>query len=59
MFRGVASVAASAACVALLCVPAAHAQVQPFGTSDYGGFRNILPPDQVYPAQGPCGAGDQ
>ncbi len=44
MFRCVARVAASAACAALLCVPAAHAQVQPYGTSDYGGFRNILPP---------------
>jgi acyl-homoserine lactone acylase PvdQ len=44
MFRCVASVAASAACVAVLCAPAAQAQVQPYGTSDYGGFRNILPP---------------
>ena len=44
MFRCVARVAASAAFAALLCVPAAHAQVQPYGTSDYGGFRNILPP---------------
>ncbi len=44
MFRCVAKVAAFAACAALLCVPAAQAQVQPYGTSDYGGFRNILPP---------------
>jgi acyl-homoserine lactone acylase PvdQ len=44
MFRCIARVAASAACAALLCVPVAHAQVQPYGTSDYGGFRNILPP---------------
>src|ERR1700744_847486 len=44
MFRCVVRAAASAACVALICVPAAHAQVQPYGTSDFGGFRNILPP---------------
>jgi acyl-homoserine lactone acylase PvdQ len=44
MFRCIARVAASAACAALVCAPAAHAQVQPYGTSDYGGFRNILPP---------------
>ena len=31
MFRCVASVAASAACVAVLCAPAAQAQVQPYG----------------------------
>jgi acyl-homoserine lactone acylase PvdQ len=33
-----------ATCAALLCVPVAYAQVQPYGTSDYGGFRNVLPP---------------
>src|SRR6185437_3565381 len=44
MFRCVARIAAFAACVALVWVPAAHAQVQPYGTSDYGGFRNVLPP---------------
>jgi len=44
MFRCIARIAASVACVALVCVPAAHAQVQPYGTSDYGGFRNVLPP---------------
>src|SRR6201985_3840930 len=44
MFRCVVRAVASAACVALICVPAAHAQVQPYGTSDFGGFRNILPP---------------
>jgi acyl-homoserine lactone acylase PvdQ len=44
MFRCIVRVAAGAACAALVCVPAAHAQVQPYGTSDYGGFRDILPP---------------
>ncbi len=44
MFRCFARIAASVVCAALLCVPAAHAQVQPYGTNDYGGFRNILPP---------------
>ena len=33
-------VLAAAACVAT----PAHAQVQPYGTNDFGGFRNILPP---------------
>ncbi len=28
----------------LVCAPAASARVQPYGASDYGGFRNILPP---------------
>jgi acyl-homoserine lactone acylase PvdQ len=44
MFRCIARAIATAACAALVCVPAAHAQVQPYGTSDYGGFRNVLPP---------------
>ena len=44
MFRCVARAVASAACVALMCVPAAHAQVQPYGSNDFGSFRNILPP---------------
>ena len=30
----------------LALAPAAAAQVQPYGTDDYGGFRNILPPGQ-------------
>ena len=30
--------------VLLACAPAAAASVQPYGTNDYGGFRNILPP---------------
>src|ERR1700689_801397 len=43
MFRCVARLAAAAVFLAL-SVPAAQAQVQPYGTNDYGGFRNILPP---------------
>jgi acyl-homoserine lactone acylase PvdQ len=30
----------------LAFAPAAAAQVQPYGTNDYGGFRNILPPGE-------------
>ena len=30
--------------VLLIVVTPAHAQVQPYGTNDAGGFRNILPP---------------
>jgi acyl-homoserine lactone acylase PvdQ len=37
-------VTALAAACAL--APQASAQVQPYGTNDYGGFRNILPPGQ-------------
>src|ERR1700759_2011384 len=44
MFRCVARVAAWAVCAALVCVPAARAQVQPYGTSDYAGSRNVPPP---------------
>ncbi|HTU97328.1 MAG TPA: penicillin acylase family protein, partial [Solirubrobacteraceae bacterium] len=44
MFRCVVSAVVTAACAALVCVPAAQAQVQPYGTNDFGGFRNILPP---------------
>src|ERR1700760_3855637 len=44
MFRCFVRVAGAALCAALLCVPAAQAQVQPYGTSDYRGFRNVLPP---------------
>ena len=36
---------AALACTLLLASPAA-AQVQPYGTNDYGGFRSILPPGQ-------------
>jgi acyl-homoserine lactone acylase PvdQ len=44
MFRCVAKIAAAAVCAALLGASAAQGQVQPYGTSDYGGFRNVLPP---------------
>ena len=32
--------------LALLAAAGAQAQVQPYGTNDYGGFRNILPPGE-------------
>ncbi len=35
---------AAAALVTLVLAPAAAAQVEPYGSGDYGGFRNILPP---------------
>jgi len=44
MFRCVARVTACAMLLVLLCVTAAQGQVEPYGTNDYGGFRNILPP---------------
>jgi acyl-homoserine lactone acylase PvdQ len=44
MFRCVARMLVSLAVLAFACAPAALAQVQPYGTDDYGGFRNILPP---------------
>jgi len=44
MFRCVARLAAAAMFLAVVSVPAAQAQVQPYGTNDYGGFHNILPP---------------
>ena len=44
MFRCVARATASAMLLMVLFVSAAQAQVQPYGTNDYGGFRNILPP---------------
>ncbi len=39
-----APVAIAALLVAVLAVAPAAAQVQPYGTNDYGGFRNVLPP---------------
>jgi acyl-homoserine lactone acylase PvdQ len=42
---GTLALTAAVACALLLASPAA-AQVQPYGTNDYGGFRNILPPGQ-------------
>src|ERR1700733_12282049 len=44
MFRCTVRLFAVALVAGLLVVPAATAQVQPYGTDDYGGFRNILPP---------------
>jgi acyl-homoserine lactone acylase PvdQ len=40
------TIAAAALVSACAFVPPAAAQVQPYGTNDYGGFRNILPPGQ-------------
>jgi acyl-homoserine lactone acylase PvdQ len=39
--------ATAAATLALLAPPAAHAAVQPYGTNDAGGFRNVLPPGEA------------
>jgi acyl-homoserine lactone acylase PvdQ len=44
MFRCVAKRVALVAITMLVVAPAAGAAVQPYGTNDYGGFRNILPP---------------
>jgi acyl-homoserine lactone acylase PvdQ len=44
LFRCIARSLASALLVALVGVSAAQAQVQPYGSNDYGGFRDILPP---------------
>jgi acyl-homoserine lactone acylase PvdQ len=44
VFRRIGRVAAAVA--ALAFAPAAAAQVQPYGTNDYGGFRNVLPPGE-------------
>lgn len=41
MFRWIALAGVVAT---LILAPAAGAQVQPYGTNDYGGFRNVLPP---------------
>jgi len=43
--KGTVAVVAWLATVAIVAAPAS-AQVQPYGTNDYGGFRNILPPGQ-------------
>jgi len=43
--KGTVAVVAWLAAVAIVAAPAS-AQVQPYGTNDYGGFRNILPPGQ-------------
>jgi acyl-homoserine lactone acylase PvdQ len=44
MFRCIVRVLASTLVAGLLIASASGAQVQPYGTNDYGGFRNILPP---------------
>ena len=36
-----------AVAVAAALAPAAHAAVQPYGTNDAGGFRNVLPPGEA------------
>ncbi|HKO26230.1 MAG TPA: hypothetical protein VJU80_02130, partial [Solirubrobacteraceae bacterium] len=46
MFRRIGRVAVIVLVLACALAPAAGAQVQPYGTSDYGGFRNILPPGE-------------
>ncbi|MGN6870204.1 MAG: penicillin acylase family protein, partial [Solirubrobacteraceae bacterium] len=46
MFRRIGRVAVIVTAFACVLAPAAAAQVQPYGTNDYGGFRNILPPGQ-------------
>ena len=43
--RGTVVLALAAAALAVGAAPAA-AQVQPYGTNDFGGFRNVLPPGQ-------------
>jgi acyl-homoserine lactone acylase PvdQ len=44
MIRCAARTFLLAVIAALLAVPVAAAQVQPYGVNDYGGFRDILPP---------------
>jgi acyl-homoserine lactone acylase PvdQ len=44
MIRCMARLIAVSALLLLTCASLASAQVQPYGTNDYGGFRNILPP---------------
>ena len=47
MFRRIGRVAVIFGVLALaFALAAASAQVQPYGTNDYGGFRNILPPGE-------------
>ncbi|HEY1359221.1 MAG TPA: hypothetical protein VGF21_13035, partial [Thermoleophilaceae bacterium] len=41
-----AAAGAIAAALALVCAPSAMAAVQPYGTTDAGGFRNVLPPGE-------------
>ncbi len=44
MIRCMARLTVFSALLLLICASLASAQVQPYGTNDYGGFRNILPP---------------
>src|SRR5690349_8291418 len=44
--RVVAALGTAAIALALAPAPAATAAVQPFGTNDAGGFRNVLPPGE-------------
>jgi acyl-homoserine lactone acylase PvdQ len=44
--RKLAKITATAALMLSALATPAFAQVQPYGTNDYGGFRNILPPGQ-------------
>jgi acyl-homoserine lactone acylase PvdQ len=46
VFRRIGRVAVIVVVSACALAPAAAAQVQPYGTNDFGGFRNILPPGQ-------------
>jgi acyl-homoserine lactone acylase PvdQ len=46
VFRRIGRVAVIVTAFACVFAPAAAAQVQPYGTNDFGGFRNILPPGQ-------------
>jgi acyl-homoserine lactone acylase PvdQ len=38
------ALACAVACGVLAIAPTARGQVEPYGTNDYGGFRNVLPP---------------
>jgi len=42
VFRRIGRVAVIVAMLALGAAPGAAAQVQPYGSGDFGGFRNIL-----------------
>jgi acyl-homoserine lactone acylase PvdQ len=46
VFRRIGRVAVIVVALACVFAPAAAGQAQPYGSGDYGGFRNILPPGQ-------------
>jgi penicillin amidase len=50
--RKLAKIAATAALMLCALATPAFAQVQPYGTNDYGGFRNILPPGECQNVNG-------